>query len=217
MSPADIPIDQLTHLFMAFGYITPGDFKVTNMPGVDTDLYAQIPQLKSQSPSLKVSIALGGWTFNDPGTFQNVFGDLASSASNRRIFINNLLGFLSEYGFDGVDFDWEYPGADDRGGNPDDGENYTLLLKELREEIDVRGNVVLVTFTAPTSYWYLRHFDLKAMTEYADWIQLMSYDLHGVWDSLNPIGSVVAAHTNITEIDLALDLVSGTILLSSTN
>lgn len=35
----------------------------------------------------------------------------------------------------------------------------------------------------------------------------MSYDLHGVWDSTNPIGSHVLAHTNLTEIDLALDLV----------
>jgi chitinase len=44
------------------------------------------------------------------------------------------------------------------------------------------------------------------MAEYADWINLMSYDLHGVWDSDNPIGSQVLAHTNLTEIDLALDL-----------
>lgn len=34
----------------------------------------------------------------------------------------------------------------------------------------------------------------------------MSYDLHGVWDSSNPIGNRVLAHTNLTEIDLALDL-----------
>lgn len=45
------------------------------------------------------------------------------------------------------------------------------------------------------------------MASYVDWINLMSYDLHGVWDSTNPIGSHVLAHTNLTEIDLALDLV----------
>jgi len=28
----------------------------------------------------------------------------------------------------------------------------------------------------------------------------MSYDLHGFWDGLNPIGSNVYAHTNFTEI-----------------
>lgn len=52
------------------------------------------------------------------------------------------------------------------------------------------------------------------MAVYADWINLMSYDLHGIWDSKNPIGNQVLAHTNLTEIDLALDLVSLMYLLS---
>ena len=110
MSPSEIPVDKITHLFMAFGYITPGDFRVTNMPDVDVKLYEAIPALKSKNPNLKVSIALGGWTFNDPGTYQHVYGDMVSSAANRKTFINNLMGFMSQYGFDGVDFDWEYPG-----------------------------------------------------------------------------------------------------------
>lgn len=38
----------------------------------------------------------------------------------------------------------------------------------------------------------------------------MSYDLHGTWDVKNPIGNKILAHTNITEINLALDLVSAT-------
>lgn len=104
--------------------------------------------------------------------------------------------------------DWEYPGAQDRGGSERDGENYTALLKELREAIDATGRDYIVTFTAPSSYWYLRHFDLKAMEAHVDWINLMSYDLHGIWDSNNPIGNRVLSHTNLTEIDLALNLVS---------
>jgi chitinase len=85
--------------------------------------------------------------------------------------------------------------------------NYTALLKELQEAISASGREYVVTFTAPTSYWYLRHFDLKNMEQYVSWINLMSYDLHGVWDSSNPIGNIVLSHTNLTEIDLALDLV----------
>lgn len=92
--------------------------------------------------------------------------------------------------------------------------------------------------TLPTSYWYLRHFDVKAIQDYVDWyvqhhyiflifasagsgswcpsqavnlfstqltrhrFNLMSYDLHGTWDK----GSLLAPHTNLTEIDLGLDL-----------
>lgn len=49
------------------------------------------------------------------------------------------------------------------------------------------------------------------MVQYVDWINLMAYDLHGVWDSSDPIGNQVLAHTNLTEIDQALDLVRPTI------
>lgn len=33
-----------------------------------------------------------------------------------------------------------------------------------------------------------------------------SYDLHGTWDSTNPIGSIVQGHTNLTEIKSAVEL-----------
>lgn len=44
------------------------------------------------------------------------------------------------------------------------------------------------------------------MMEYADWMNLMSYDLHGVWDGSDPVGNQVLAHTNLTEIKLAVEL-----------
>lgn len=92
-------------------------------------------------------------------------------------------------------------GAGDRGGGPDDGENFTQFLKELRAAIDGSGTKYLVSFTAPTSYWYLQHFDIKGSASYADWVNVMSYDLHGVWDANDPIGNHVLAHTNLSEIN----------------
>ncbi len=76
---------------------------------------------------------LGGWTFNDLGTdTQPVFGDLSSTHNKRQKLIDNLVEPMAEYGFDCVDFDWEYPGADDRGGHPEDAQNYVSLLEETR-------------------------------------------------------------------------------------
>ncbi|KAF7557956.1 hypothetical protein G7Z17_g343 [Cylindrodendrum hubeiense] len=186
------------------------------MDGISSEMYKNIGNIKSRNPDLKILIALGGWTFSDPGTWQSVFPDVVSSQVNRDTFIQNLLGFLSEYGYDGVDFDWEYPGADDRGGSDVDAANYVALLQELQAAIELSGKSYIVTFTAPTSYWYLRHFDLKNMEKYVNWINLMSYDLHGVWDGDNPIGSQVLAHSNLTEIDIALDLVEITDILANT-
>jgi chitinase len=85
-------------------------------------------------------------------------------------------------------------------------QNFVLLLKDMRSIFDASGSKFGITFTAPSSFWYLRWFDLPELIKYADWINLMSYDLHGVWDRDNPIGSIVQGHTNLTEIKLAFEL-----------
>ena len=64
-----------------------------------------------------------------------------------------------------------------------------------------------ITITLPTSYWYLQHFDLSGVQGSVDWFNLMAYDLHGFWDAKSKfVGPYIAPHTNITEIDAALDL-----------
>ena len=77
------------------------------MPELDQKMFTIIPTLKARNPNLQVWVSLGGWTFNDNDTiWQPVFGDAASSFEKRRKFGNNILGFLVQYGFDGVDIDW---------------------------------------------------------------------------------------------------------------
>ncbi|KAJ7174359.1 bacteriodes thetaiotaomicron symbiotic chitinase [Mycena filopes] len=111
------------------------------------------------------------------------------------------------YGFDGVDIDWEYPVACERGGTPADTANFVSLMARLRADFDMSGHTFGLTFTAPSSFWYLQHFDLPGLLASADWVNLMSYDLHGVWDAKDIfIGSIVQAHTNLTEIKQSVTL-----------
>ncbi|KAK7756344.1 hypothetical protein SLS62_001570 [Diatrype stigma] len=206
MGFSDIPVDALTHAYFSFAYITPGDLKVAPMDDLPTSLFDEFTSIKKRNAGLQTIVALGGWTFNDNGTAtQPVFSDMVSTASNRKLFIGNLFGFMRKHGFDGVDFDWEYPGAGDRGGKPDDGKNFVTFLKELDDMNKQQPKKYTVSFTIPTSYWYLRHFDLKAV-DHVDFVNVMSYDLHGIWDSTNPIGSHIFAHSNLTEIEEALNL-----------
>lgn len=101
MNIGQIPVNMLTHLNVAFAYISQ-DFAITNMDGVSLETYRNIGNLKSRNPNLKIVISLGGWAFSDPGSWRNVFPTMVSSKENRAAFIQNLLGFLSEYGYDGV-------------------------------------------------------------------------------------------------------------------
>jgi chitinase len=205
MNFKDIPVGALTHLYFSFGYVTPGSYMIAPMDDLKPELFEEFTALKSKNPGLKTVVALGGWTFTDPGATQTVFSDMVASAENRKKFIGNLMGFMRKYAFDGVDFDWEYPGAPDRGGRPDDGKNFVTFLKELDDVNNQQPEKYVVSFTVPTSYWYLRWFDLSAV-KHVDYINVMSYDLHGTWDSTNPIGNHIYAHTNLTEIKMALDL-----------
>lgn len=59
-----------------------------------------------------------------------------------------------------------------------DKENFVELIRTLRKEFDAsqRGGYGL-TFTIPSSYWYLQHFDVPGLLEAgASWVNLMSYD-----------------------------------------
>jgi len=58
-----------------------------------------------------------------------------------------------------------------------------VFLQELQAAIANEPIHYVVSFTVPTSYWYLRWFDLTAV-QYVDWINVMSYDLHGTWVSM---------------------------------
>lgn len=68
MGPGQIPVNILTHLNIAFGYITPDEYQITNINGVSPNLYQIVGDLKQRNPDLKIMIALGGWAFSDPGT-----------------------------------------------------------------------------------------------------------------------------------------------------
>ncbi|KAG8408670.1 hypothetical protein J3459_010858 [Metarhizium acridum] len=112
---------------------------------------------------------------------------------------------MDKFNFDGVDIDWEYPVAPDRHGRGEDYENIVTFMKKLRERMDKsrRG----VSMALPASYWYLQHFNVVKLEEHVDWFNLMTYDMHGAWDIDNKwTGPWANSHTNLTEIQLGLDL-----------
>lgn len=84
---------------------------------------------------------------NDPGPYRTAFSDLAASTSKQDTFFESLLTFMQKNNFDGVDIDWEYPVADDRGGIPADFENYVTFLTRLRARLNASGKTYGVSLT----------------------------------------------------------------------
>jgi chitinase len=105
MEPEEIPVEGLTHLNFAFAYITPGQFDIVPMDDrTPESMFTRVTSAKERNSDLKVFVALGGWTFSDNFTdTQAVFPSLVKTKPARSRFISNLIAFMSQYGFDGVD------------------------------------------------------------------------------------------------------------------
>lgn len=173
VSPEDLNLNGFTHINFAFAFFDPESFTIAPMDSNSASLYNRFTGLKGKNQGLQTWISVGGWSFTDPGQTRTAFSDMASSQGNRKKFIDGLTKFMDTYGFDGVDLDWEYPAADDRGGKSEDRGNYVQLAKELRAAF---GNKHGISMTLPTSYWYLQHFDLAGIQDSLDWFNLMAYD-----------------------------------------
>ena len=137
--PSDINTTGLTHLIFAFAAFDPVTFYITPVTQADYGLYPQFTSLKSKT--LETWIAIGGSTFSQPGLMFNAWSDMTQSAANRAVFIQSLMQFFEDWGFQGVDLDWEFPGLSYLGGDSNDTENLVLLVKEMREAFGTKYGI----------------------------------------------------------------------------
>lgn len=140
MDPSQIPLGWYTHINFAFSLLDPIFFAMDPMSSDVASLYKQVTHLKSRTIGLEVWISIGGWAFNDPGKTRTTFSDLAASPEIfQEEFFHSLITFMLNNNFDGVDIDWEYPVAKDRGGIDADFKNFVTLLARLRKRLNSSG------------------------------------------------------------------------------
>jgi GH18 family chitinase len=203
----DIPANLLTHVNYAFANVSPGGECILGDRGADVvrsysasssvngqadsqsaafrGNFNQLRELKQAYPYLKVLISIGGWSWSDN------FSAAARDAASRQRFSASCIDlFLKQYPgvFDGLDIDWEFPVSGGlHPGKPEDKENFTLLLKEVRRQLDELGATdnrhYLLTIAAPIGPGTIRNIAPKDLASTVDWINLMGYDFHGSWDS----------------------------------
>ena len=183
--PADIPAHLLTHINYAFAMIDPdtGTLVLDN-PQQDQKNFSALRALREEYPHLKLMLSVGGWDYSTH------FSDVAATAAGRAAFAHRCASLLSEHGLDGIDLDWEYPvsgGTAGTGHRPQDKQNFTLLLRAIRQELDRQGQrdgkAYQLTVAGAAGDWYLSNIQPTAVAEVVDHIFLMAYDIHGPWDS----------------------------------
>lgn len=194
---ADIPADRITHINYAFANISADGGCALGDPYADIDKFYegdswdagslrgsfnQLLKLKQAHPHVQTLISVGGWTWSGR------FSDVALTASSRAAFASSCVDFMKQYGFDGIDIDWEYPVGGGLASNttrPEDEQNYTLLMAELRDQLDAAeaadGREYLLTIAAPAGPGIYANLEIAALGQILDWINVMTYDFHGGW------------------------------------
>ncbi|XP_065360419.1 probable chitinase 2 [Calliphora vicina] len=136
--------------------------------------YERLTGLKRTHPHLKVSLAIGGWNEGSKN-----YSNMVADPMSRGKFVKQVTSFIRKYNFDGLDLDWEYPTQ--RGGAPQDRENFVLLCKELREQFNPHG-LLLTTAIGASKKVIDEAYDVRQLSRYLDYLHIMCYDYHGSWD-----------------------------------
>jgi chitinase len=145
--------------------------------------------------------AVGGWNLAS-----SPFSQMAKSAGSRSEFVESSVQFLKKYGFDGLDIDWEYPCQ--RGGAPEDKMNFVLLLQELYSKFKSAGLLLSVAVGASRACADQSYL-INEIHPHVDFINLMTYDLHGSWENHTGINAPLYSGPNdksVLNVDTCVQL-----------
>lgn len=160
----------------------------------------QLDKLKDDHPHLRAGISLGGWNWS------TYFSDAAASEEARTEFARSCIDLwlrgnlpqlneepqggegAAEGVFNGIDLDWEWPGGgghEDNVTRPEDGANFTLMVRELRRQLDEYGQEsgrdLFLSASFPNSAELMQAGVEPEVFEYLDFATVQGYDFTGTW------------------------------------
>ncbi|PNY28794.1 Uncharacterized protein TCAP_01272 [Tolypocladium capitatum] len=116
---------------------------------------------------------------------------------------------------DGLDFDWEYPGAldipDITPGSPEEGQNYLDFLDALRKTLP-RG--ISLSITLPASSWYLKQYTVDKIADKPVGVGALKYPAYESNKARTDVakkserGNCLRSHINKTETHDALAMIT---------
>lgn len=169
-------LDKIDVINLSFGVIKDGKLDVSRM------LNAKMIIETAHSKGVRVVLSIGGWGAGG-------FSEAVATKANRDVFIESIIKEVNNYGFDGVDLDWEYPttGVAGISSSPNDRENFTFLVEELR--VALPAGALLTAAVPAGSQGATAYYETAKLAKLMDYWHLMTYDMSG--------GKLSTHHTNL--------------------
>ncbi|MBQ6309951.1 MAG: glycoside hydrolase family 18 [Bacteroidales bacterium] len=172
----------LTHINYAFAelYMVDGVYQKFDLQGSKTR-FQNVVNLKKTYPNLKICLSFTHGVANSNNKQGGSFSALCKSDENMQKFADDCVAFMEEWGIDGIDLDWEFPGLSWSGAACDvscDTDNYVKLVKKLRETFGDKYELSYAgyCFDKQTVTGGYRYIDIKEMDKYVDYVNIMAYD-----------------------------------------
>ena len=179
------------------------------IPNLKKNHFDQYAYFSKLYPNVRIMISIGGWARC------GYFSEMAYTQKGRTSFVNSCIELINKYPWiGGIDIDWEYPGCSLNGErlpdpNADDGDegcpiwgtvkedsiNLSKLLKELRQALDDTygvGTKALTACAGASTESILPCQDWASIAANLDIINIMTYDMAGVWDGVTGHASSLA-------------------------
>ncbi|KAH8997040.1 chitinase [Lactarius hatsudake] len=181
----DVSWSKYSSVIYAFAVPTPD----ANIIGFQNDSdKALLPQFvqTAHANNVHALLSIGGWTGSQ------YFSSAVATDANRTAFAQAVMGLVSTYNLDGIEFDWEYPNRQGIGCNTistNDSANFLSFLQTLRGQDGARD----LTISAAVSIKPFVGSDGNPLTDVSEfakvlnYIEVMNYDIWGPWsDSVGP-------------------------------
>lgn len=142
-------------------------------------------------------VSIGGWAHSVH------FSAVAADPAKRARFAADCRRIVQLYNLDGIDIDWEYPGYPERVGGPDDKQNLTLLLSQIRNVLDEQerqiGRELMLTAAFGASPKRMESVDWPQVKRLLDGVNLMAYAFYGHWDPVSNHNAPLFPTLNATQ------------------
>ncbi|MHC1723705.1 MAG: glycosyl hydrolase family 18 protein [Aminipila sp.] len=172
----DVPVEKLqseklTHIM--YGFLIPTEDGTCKPFQEPEELKLLIE--KCHSTGTKVYVSVGGYRDKSGTPLFPVFEKIAADDNLRKTFVDNVTTVVQQYGFDGVEIDWEYPKYSTSA-------NYEKTIMQLSERLKPMGKGLSTALPGTGStdgkkVWEALEGVTDKTLECFDFINLMCYDL----------------------------------------